>query len=326
MQLIYSDDSICRIECLQKTYIVKSFKFNQIYVIQSLPVEYDDLGNEKKQTGEQLYDDLLKWQVYKHCLLTVHFEKISNRQEWDALMKAILQDCLDNGNIPLLHFEIHGAATKDVFTPGFVLADGTLVGIEDIGQQLRAINVATGFNLFITLAVCKGMSLLLNMHLNEAMPFIGAIGSFYELSEQDLLIRYMDFYTELFDSFDVAKAYIALSNANPSMPVEYRYIPADELFIRNYQQYIDEQCSPEAIKKRARDSEHLVSSQINNRADRRRFHKDFAKHEKLHRNYNYKAAIDHFFQLKTYPENVARFGIPTTIAELKEMSKRLLLV
>lgn len=53
--------------------------------------------------------------------------------------------------------------------------------------------------------------------------------------------------------------------------------------------------------------------------------KDFAKQEKLHRNNNYKAAIDHFFQLKTYPENVVRFDVPTTIADLKERSKRLLL-
>lgn len=305
---------------------MKSFKFNQIYVIQSLPVEYDALGNEKKLTGEQLYDDLLRWQEYKHELLTVHFEKVANKAEWDSLMSSILNDCLENGNIPLLHFEIHGASTKDVFSPGFVLSNHDLIDIETIGQQLRAINIATRFNLFVTLAVCKGMSLLLNMHFNMAMPFIGAIGSFYEIPEHDLLIRYTEFYTVLFDSFDVAKAYIALEKANPEIPVEYRYIPADELFIRNYQRYIDEQCTPNAIKKRAKDSETLAPFPLRNRADRRRFYKDFAKEERLHRYDNYKEAIETFFQLKDFPENVERFEVPTTIEQLKEKSKHLVTV
>lgn len=305
---------------------MKNFVFNQLYVIQSLPVELNRIGNEKEQTGEQLYNDVLRWQEVKHPSLNVHLHKIQDRQDWNSLMDLILNDCQNNGAIPVLHFEIHGASTNDMFTNGFVLANGELIDIETIGCQLRAINIATRFNLFVTLAVCKGMSLLLNMHPEQPMPFIGAIGSFNEITESDLLLRYTEFYTEFFDSFDIAKAFIALMNANPNMKSDYRYIPADELFIRNYQRYIDEQCTSEAIRNRAKESEAILPKPLKNRAERRRFYKDFQKQEKHNRYRYYKEALGKFFQLDEFPENKERFDVPLTIEELRKRSKQLVIV
>lgn len=305
---------------------MKSFKFNQIYVIQSLPIELNSCGEEKIQTGEQLYNDLLRWQELKHPILDVFLCKIQSRTEWNELMGNILEDCMNKGNIPVLHFEIHGAKTNEVFTPGFVLGNGDFIDIKSIGEQLRAINIATEFNLFVTLAVCKGMSLLLNMQESMPMPFIGAIGSFYEIEEGDLYLRYIEFYTSLFESFDIAKSYISLLHANPDMNSEYRYIPADELFIRNYQRYIDEQCTPEAIKRRATESEALVENPPTNRAEKRRFYKLFKKKEEQYRVRYYKEAVNQFFMLKEFPDNLIRFDVPMTIKEMKEKSKMLITV
>lgn len=305
---------------------MRNFRFNQIYVIQSLPVEYNELGEEKIQTGEQLYNDLLRWQEIKHPQLSVFLRKIQTEWEWNDLMAAILNDCTVNGNIPVLHFEIHGKKTEEIFTKGFVLGNGQCIDIEVIGEQLRRINMATQCNLFVTLAVCKGMSLLLNMHESSPMPFIGAIGSFNEIEEEDLYLRYLDFYEELFYSFDIAKAYVALCKANPKIDSEYKYIPADELFIRNYQRYIDEQCTHEAIKERAVDSQSLLKSPPRNRAERRRFQRSFEKMEKQNRAQYYRNAVNDFFMLAEYPENKERFDVPMTICAMKEKSKYLVTV
>jgi hypothetical protein len=293
-------------------------------VIQSLPIETFN-GIEKIQTGEKLYDDLLKWEEYK-CKdqeLRVILRKIQSKDEWNSLMNEILADCKNNGNIPLLHIEVHGAKTDEVFTQGYVLGNGELIDIETIGCQLRAINIATKCNLFITLAVCKGMSLLLNMHVNMPMPFIGVVGSFYEIYETDIYVRYTEFYTELFKSFDIAKAYIALKNANPDMNADYRWILADELFYRNYQRYLDEQCTPQALKKRAEESSGLSQNPPRNRREKRDFAKRFMELESKNRTKYYKEAVNEFFLLNEFSDNEKRFNVPSNFNELKERCKHL---
>lgn len=305
---------------------MKNFKFNQIYVIQSLPIEFDALGDEKIQTGEQLYNDLLRWQEEKYSSLNVFLYKIQSMSEWNSLMDKILESCKNEGCIPILHLEIHGSKVQEVFTTGFVLGNGEHIDIKTIGEQLRQINIATQCNLFVTLAVCKGMSLLLNMNVEQPMPFVGAIGSFSEIYEKDLLLRYTEFYSELFNSFDIAKAYSALLKANSEMCAEYRYIPADELFIRNYQRYISEQCTPEAIKKRAAESEKLLTNPPRNRAERRKFQKVFSKQEEQKRSLYYKNAVNNYFLLSVFPDNKDRFDVPLTIDELMEKSKHLVTV
>lgn len=305
---------------------MKSFKFNRIYVIQSLPKRFDSLGNEKIETGEELYNDLLRWKAYQHEHLEVYLKKINTHQEWKNLMKDIYEECLIEGTCPIIHLEIHGHKTQDVFTDSIVLSNGEAVSLAEIGNQLRQINIACRFNLFVTLAVCKGMSLLLNMHLEQPMPFIGAIGSFYEIKEKDLIIRYTDFYTTLFDTFDVIKSYQALVNANTGIKAEYKYIPADELFVRNYHRYLREKCIRQAMKERAIDSESLLRRKLVNRKERRSFQKTFWMVEKKFRDFYYRSAVKSFFMLDDMPENKERFEVPLTFEELRVRAEKLAFV
>lgn len=81
---------------------MKSFCFNKIYVIESLPA--DD-----RQTGRELYDDLLRYESIKYPQLSVEYRSIVDKSAWDVLMEEIAMDCVQNGNQVILHIEIHGA-------------------------------------------------------------------------------------------------------------------------------------------------------------------------------------------------------------------------
>lgn len=292
---------------------MKNFRFNKIIVLESL-------RNEERRTGKELYDDLITRMSYIHTNLKVEYHDINSLVQWNGIMNDILNDCLQNQNIPILHFEIHGE--KD--GRGLVTKNHELATLEHVGTQLRKINIVTGCNLFITLGVCKGMYLLFNMKMSEPMPFIGAVGSFKDLENDDIYIRFYDFYDRLFSTMDIGEAFAALQIANPDIPAEYRYIPADELFYKNYQTYLNEQCTEDSLKRRAKESVGEMKRQMPmNRQERRRKEKEFIEMEKKSRARYFREYSSIFFMLSDYPDNKDRFNVPSTFKELKDRYDKL---
>jgi len=291
---------------------MKDFKFNKIIVIESIEGE--------AHTGKDLYDDLIGRLTLYHENLMVDYNDVSSLLEWDALMERIEIDSRQ-GIIPILHFEIHGEENGN----GLVLKDGELISIEHVGAQLRKININTGCNLFITLGVCKGLYLLFNMLMSEPMPFIGAVGSFENLLNGDIYIRFYDFYDTLSKTLDIGQAYVALQNANPNLESKYRYIPADEIFYKNYQEYLNKNCTDLALKSRAKEAIASVPGIIN-RHDRRQKERWFIKEEKRRRAAFFRKHVNTFFMLEMFPENKERFNVPSTFKELKERYEHLVLI
>ena len=292
---------------------MKNFRFNKIIVLESLK-------DNERHTGKELYDDLISRMPYIHTKLKVEYYDIDTLAQWDVVMDDILGDCLQNHNIPIIHFEIHGESNGK----GLVIKNHELATLEHVGAQLRNINIATGCNLFITLGVCKGLYLLFNMIMNEPMPFIGAVGSFSNLKNDDIYIRFYDFYDTLFSSMDIGKAFTALQHANPDMPAEYRYIPADELFYKNYHLYLKEQCTKVALGRRAKESiGELKKQKPMNRRERRMKEKEFIAMEKKSREKYFREHSSKFFMLSEYPDNKDRFNVPSTFKELKDRYDRL---
>ena len=81
------------------------FKFNKIYVIESL------LG--ERQTGKELYDDIIKRRSYYHRYLSTEFVQVLSLEDWGNIIKRIKQETKDNHIIPILHFELHGSSNHD---------------------------------------------------------------------------------------------------------------------------------------------------------------------------------------------------------------------
>lgn len=213
------------------------FKFNKIYVIESL------LG--ERQTGKELYDDIIKRRSYYHRYLSTEFVQVLSLEDWGNIIKRIIQEIKDNHVIPILHFELHGSSNHD----GLVLANKDLIPWSNFVSDMRCINIETQNNLLITMGICFGMDILYYTSLEDPSPFFGIIGSLYALQNDDIYIRYSDFYDEFLQSFDITKSLQCLFRANPNKPQEYSFVNAPEFFRRIYKNYLETQFTTDAIKK-----------------------------------------------------------------------------
>ena len=231
-------------------------------------------------------------------------------------MDSICDDCKKNGTKPILHLEVHGSSDSLQFT------DHSLIGIYEVGEQLRKINIACGCNLLLTLGVCKGLYLLFNLHLDRPMPFCGAIGSFDDLKSIDIQYRFATFYDSFFTCLNLSETYVNLLLAQTGFDCKYRYFPADEIFYKNYMEYLKNNCTKDAVKTRAKES--ISTLKLANRAERRKKESEFIKLEKKKRLEYYKSSSKIYFMLDEYPENKERFNVPDTFEELKERCENLI--
>lgn len=271
--------------------------FNRIYIIESL-----DLNDTK--TGTNVHNDLLRYQEVNHPDFKSILKIPVNKQEWNQVFDEIFEDCKRNENAPIIHFEVHGSEDKD----GLVLTSGELLSWEELYRNLVPINIAIKNELFITMAVCYGTFFLLSTRFDRPTAFRGIVGSFDEIGENDLVIRYEAFYQELFNSFDLNKSYERLVASNPDIPNSYTCLSAEYVFARTYIEYEKNECTDFALKKRA--EELMCSNNLcKNRKERRIFIRDFKKKEFQERKNYFKESYQNFFLLDKYPElkNVMEF-------------------
>ena len=244
----------------------------------------------------------------------MEYRFIACKNEWDTLLNEIAVDCEQNDAQPILHLEIHGSATGE----GLVLENGEYLAYESIRPQIVRINVASRCNLFITLAVCKGLLMTKLNRLTEPMPFCGLLGAYDTIMEDDIVIRFNEFYEELFNSFVLAEAYKRLLSVNPDMPHSYSFVHADELFCKVYQRYIEQECEEKVVKKRALQAAHEAGHILSDRRARRKHQRNFIAEEKRTRLMFFHDSVQSFFMLDLFPENRERFDVPLDLMDLKQ--------
>ena len=281
---------------------MSTFKFNRLYIIESL---------QERLTGKELYDDLIKWQEYKYSELQTNYFPVENKTELFAIFDRIKKECQEQGCCPVLHFEMHG----DSKFRGLVLNSNELVAWEELYIILREINFIVRNNLFLTLAVCHGAYLMQIANIHLPAPFYGFIGSFDEIYESDLYLRYNEFYAEFFSSFQIHLALERFHTANPDMPSTYRFINSEETFCTVYKNYIKKELSLEGKKRRAKQVIQERKETFMNRTQKRDFEKRFVKEIEKTKDKYYKEAYYTFFMINEYPENRERFLIPETFAD-----------
>ena len=281
-----------------------SFSFNILYILESL-------NEDEIKTGKNLYDELCSNLVRPTPPLVI-YKSISSGREWDECINEIYHDCIQKGVKPIIHLEMHGDDTGIGFINGDTRDHRTLC------TQFSGINFACGCNMLLTLGVCEGLNILKGMQVTIPMPYCVALGSFEELWNVDIELRFTEFYKELFSSYDLNKAYAKLLQANSKYTEKYRPYPIDELFYIAYNGYLQKQCNKEAVKERAKSTVGNSDLHYNNRRERRGYEKGFIKDEKRTRLAEYKRIARDFFATEKYPNNFSRFNIPSTFDELKK--------
>lgn len=277
-----------------------AFEFNFLYVIESL-----DENEGDKLTGTELLENLKPYAEQAKALSTSLITVGDAGQFRDAM--AYLRDKAAEGQRPVLHFEIHGTDEKD----GLYIKNGDEIKWAEVLNWISDINYASGCNLMVSFAVCYGQYLARFINAGKRMPFCISLGSFEELYEDDLEVRFFAFYKELLTSFNIDKAYQALLDAAPGMPSNYSLIKADVLFANVIKDYLDKKCSRTALKLRAEDVINSNPDKFGHltKEERRQFIKDFRRCEREHHEQYYKESVEEYFQLREHPENKNRFLI-----------------
>lgn len=285
-----------------------NFCFNKLIIIESLIEEKEQQG----LTGKCLFEELNVWVPSVHDdKLIIEYIPVPDYDTWQRVFQRISNECESNKVCPILHFEIHGDKDKQ----GLVLADGHLIPIMEFGNTLRNINVLTGCNLFVTLAVCHGLHTMFALNTKHAAPFCGILGSFNSIYADDLRIRYSEFYSEFFSSLNLDQAYRKLIEANGDINAGYRCYMADDVFLRVYNSYIRDKCNDEALNERA---ESIVKKlNITDSEKKARYRKYFKNREIRTREEDFNNFKKIFFLTDRYPENEERFNLPQSINELQ---------
>lgn len=281
--------------------------FNRIYIIESLQ-------SGEKQTGSELHNDLLNRMNYIHDDFQSILRQPKNRQEWSQVFSDILDDCRNNSNFPIIHFEVHGSSLKD----GLVLTSNELVEWEELYQQLCPLNKVMKNELFVTWAVCYGNFFMSSSFLNRPAAFRGMVGSFETINVRDLTLRFYDFYDELFRSFDLNKSYEALAKANPDMPNSFKFYSAELIFALTWKHYGKELMTDAELERRARQLYKKDTAELSHYG----FTEDlFVNHYKENREtYTqrvFEQDYDTYFMLDVYPELKGTIECPRCINEIE---------
>jgi hypothetical protein len=268
-------------------------KVGQIWIV-------DSLGDDDRQTGRRLREDLEDHITVRNLTVPVIFRRVCDPTALLSSLDELQTDIEKTGRNAILHLECHGSTNCS----GLVLRDGSYVPWDDLKPRLQAINLASRFNLFLILGCCNGGYVAQIARLEEPAAFCALLGPNNELGERDLLDGLRAFYTELLTVRDATAAFNALRTAVPDFP--YFYTTAEGLFRLGFAAYIREETTAEQLSRRAqsihqrlRDSGHPDPRELKRISQTL---KDLEKPE-------FDRCRRAYFALDLYPENEARFTV-----------------
>ena len=278
---------------------MRNFKFNKIYVIESLK-------EDEHKTGKELYEDIIRRrQMSNSDRFISEYKPINNKIEYKALLSEIEKEC-SNGILPILHFEIHGFSDKS----GLALNNNESINYLELAEDLSRINIKTGNNLFLTLAVCHGAYLLETIKIDKPAPYLSFLGSFEKINNDDILYRYSEFYNEFLMNFNLYSSLKIFFDANLIEENKFSFIDTEETFKTVYKNYLLENTSKQGIQKRIEDSITENNLTLNSRQQKRKFGRDFEKQVNQTKQKYYTEHKDIFFMTKEFPHNEERFKLP----------------
>jgi len=214
----------------------REFHFNKIIVLESLM-------DDEIKTGENLFNDLLKWKSLEIEGLHSEFKRILNRNDFFEQIKHLKKEVQDEDILPILHLEFHGDQEKK----GLTLVNGELINWTELVNTFREINILSKNNFVVSLASCYGFYMNSAVKLKEKAPFWGFIGATKEISSGDIEISFESFFKTLLSTLDFN---LSVKNLNETNGMEYRYAfyQAEEYFNFIFKKHEDEYYKPENFK------------------------------------------------------------------------------
>lgn len=270
--------------------------FDAVYVVESL-------RNTDRKTGEELYDEVIGPAGYRHSKLLTELVQPTNREEFFKAFHGFVEKAVKEDRWPLIHIETH--ANKD----GLELTSGEFIRWSELKGVLQALNQASRFNVFVTVAACSGAYLASTLSPVDRAPVWAIIGPAERIGDDEVLEAFRAFYSEFLSSLDGNAALTALRAVETRQGRKYVFLPAETMFRSAYRRYIKEDCSEEELRLREVEilrisremglpdsvDDSVASTMIRSRlADHRAFFEVFRQR---------------FFMTDLYPENEGRFSV-----------------
>ena len=174
---------------------------NEIIVIQSLK-------DGDRKTGEELYNDILRYKPVIYKDVYVKFYNVSDYSQFVEILKTIERDIPVNHTLTL-HFETHGCVD------GIGLGNGLLVKWKDLFSLLRPINIKLSNLLMVIMSMCQGAAISSHIEPTLRCPFRAFVGFEKDMKESVLLEAYSIFYETYNNMLDV---FDALRQVNRVLP------------------------------------------------------------------------------------------------------------
>lgn len=167
-----------------------------IVMIQSLQV-YD------RNTGEELYHDILQYKRYYQSGAFSLFYNVASLEDLKLAIQNVLENIQD-GDIVTLHFETHG------HEEGIALSNGEIVSWRVFYDLIRPINIQIGHLLFVVMSMCKSIAMISSLNPEARAPYRAFICTVRDVTQDEIIRGFQVFYEKYFYLLDIFQAYKAL--------------------------------------------------------------------------------------------------------------------
>jgi len=244
------------------------FKFNKVYIIESLP-------EGELKTGKSLYEDFSHYNDINNEY-GFEYQPIKNWKGLKIFLEIILSDIKEKNVLPIIHLEMHGDIN------GIQLSSGEVVIWRELAIRLQKINIELKNKLIITLALCHGIHFLsvFYEYMNSRTPFAGLITSSDVVKVSEIKYGFPIFYEIIINARNGNEAIKGLNQLILNENRSYSFLSCRWLFKEAFIHYL-QLCS---AKERSKRTEKIITSikKNNPNADITKIRKEIKQY--LHKN------------------------------------------
>lgn len=288
---------------------MSKFFFNKLFIIQSLE-------DSDRKTGTELENIINTWATKNNLPIQAVLFDVETKEEWEATWNGIYTSIRDCANIPIIHLVMHGNESYVGIKKGY----SGLIPLSELFDKVRKANELSRNNIFLSMAVCKGLNVIRSLSISKHMPFCGLLASEDPLSNVESLANYALFYKSFFTKLNIDKAKAELK-ANGIHPELYKLSKPEEIFMNAMCGYLESQSKDDKIEERARTIANMGNIDIRDEQEWKDFVETVRTLVKEEDEKHYQLYVNTFFLFDLYPEIEDRFQVPKTLAEFKELAK-----
>jgi hypothetical protein len=244
------------------------FKFNKVYIIESLP-------EDELKTGKSLHEDFLHYNDMNNEY-GFEYQPIKNWEGLKIFFNIVLSDIKEKNVLPIIHLEMHGDLN------GIQLGSGEVVPWSELASRLQKINIELKNKLIVALALCHGIHFVsvLYEYMNSRTPFAGLITSADFLKVSEIKYGFPKFYEIIINARNGNEAIKGLNQSISNEDRSYSFLSCRWLFKNAFIQYL-KLCS---AKERNKRTERIITNikKTNSNAEITHIRKEIKQY--LHKN------------------------------------------